>query len=82
MAQDAVAEPGAAPLASGGPGVLSDPFGLAKPYAANCAPIHLLLTAPEREIFADASFGYHRVDVRVQALDATLRVALLLGLLG
>jgi hypothetical protein len=56
-----------------------DPFGPAKLYAANYAPIHLLLTAVEREIFADASFGYHLVNVLVHALNATLLVALLLA---
>ena len=56
-----------------------DPFGPAKLYAANYAPIHLLLTALEREVFANASFGYHLVNVLVHALNATLLVALLLA---
>jgi hypothetical protein len=56
-----------------------DPFGPARLYAANYAPVHLLLTAVEREIFAEASFGYHLVNVLVHALNATLLVALLLA---
>jgi len=56
-----------------------DPFGPAKLYAANYAPIHLLLTALEREFFANGSFGYHLVNVLVHALNATLLVALLLA---
>jgi hypothetical protein len=56
-----------------------DPFGPAKLYAANYAPIHLLLTALERESFANAPFGYHLVNVLVHALNATLLVALLLA---
>jgi len=56
-----------------------DPFGPAKLYAANYAPIHLLLTALEREIFADTPFGYHLVNIGVHALNATLLVALLLA---
>ena len=40
-----------------------DPFGPARLYTANYAPVHLLLTALERQIFADDPFGYHVVNV-------------------
>ncbi|MDJ0849246.1 MAG: tetratricopeptide repeat protein [Myxococcota bacterium] len=53
-----------------------DPFGPAKLYAANYAPVHLLLTALERQIFADAPLGYHLVNVAVHAANATLLVLL------
>ncbi len=54
-----------------------DPRGEAKLYTANYAPVHLLLTALERHMFADAVFGYHLVGVLVHASNATLLVALL-----
>ena len=49
-----------------------DPWGHAKLYAANYAPIHLLLTALELHIFADALPGYHGVNVAIHALNAWL----------
>jgi hypothetical protein len=49
-----------------------DPWGPAKLYAANYAPIHLLLTALELHIFADALPGYHGVNVAIHALNAWL----------
>jgi hypothetical protein len=58
-------------------GAVFDPFGPAKHYTANYAPVHLLLTTLEREIFADDPLGYHLVNVFVHALCATLLVALL-----
>ena len=54
-----------------------DPFGPARLYTANYAPVHLLLTALERQIFADDPFGYHVVNVLLLAADSTLLVALL-----
>jgi len=54
-----------------------DPFGPARLYTANYAPVHLLLTAVERQIFADHSFGYHVVNLLLHAANATLLVALL-----
>lgn len=53
-----------------------DPFGPAKLYTANYEPVHLLLHALERKIFADATAGYHWLNVWVHALVATLLVAL------
>jgi hypothetical protein len=55
-----------------------DPLGPAKLYAANYAPVHLLLTALERQIFADDPLGYHLVNVLLHALCATLLAALFL----
>jgi protein O-mannosyl-transferase len=49
-----------------------DPWGHAKLYAANYAPIHLLLSALELHIFADALPGYHGVNVAIHALNAWL----------
>ena len=54
-----------------------DPFGPARLYTANYAPVHLLLTALERQIFADDPFGYHVVNLLLHAANATLLVALL-----
>jgi hypothetical protein len=54
-----------------------DPFGPARLYTANYAPVHLLLTAFERQIFADHPFGYHVVNLLLHAANASLLVALL-----
>jgi hypothetical protein len=54
-----------------------DPWGPAKLYTANYEPVHLLLGALERHIFADATLGYHLVNVFVHALVAVLLVACL-----
>ncbi len=54
-----------------------DPLGPARLYTANYAPVHLLLTALERQIFADDPFGYHIINVLLLAADSTLLVALL-----
>jgi hypothetical protein len=54
-----------------------DPFGPARLYTANYAPVHLLLTALERQIFADDPFGYHVVNLLLHATNTTLLVALL-----
>ena len=53
-----------------------DPFGPAKLYTANYEPVHLGLQALERQIFADATLGYHCLNAWVHALVATLLVAL------
>ncbi len=52
-----------------------NPWGPAKLYSANYAPVHLLATALERHIFADDPLGYHLVNVLVHAGNATLLVA-------
>ena len=54
-----------------------DPWGQAKEYTVNYAPVHLLLTALERQIFANEVLGYHLVNVFVHALVSVLLVALL-----
>ena len=53
-----------------------DPFGPAKLHTANYEPVHLWLHALERQIFADATRGYHLVNAWVHALVATLLLAL------
>jgi hypothetical protein len=55
-----------------------DPFGAANLYTANYAPVHLLLTALERNIFAGGVLGFHLVNIAVHALNSVLLVALLL----
>jgi hypothetical protein len=54
-----------------------DPFGPARLYTANYAPVHLLLTAIERQIFAEGPLGYHVVNLLLHAGNAALLVALL-----
>ncbi len=54
-----------------------DPRGQARLFTANYAPVHLLLTALERQIFADEVLGYHLGNVLVHALCGTLLAALL-----
>jgi len=54
-----------------------NPWGQAKEYTVNYAPAHLLLTALERQIFANDVLGYHLVNVFVHALVSVLLVALL-----
>lgn len=54
-----------------------DPAGQAREYTANYAPIHLVVTAIERQIFADEVLGYHLVNVALHALAALLLAALL-----
>jgi tetratricopeptide (TPR) repeat protein len=53
-----------------------DPLGPAKLHTANYEPVHLLLHALGRQIFADAPRGYHWLNIWVHALVATLLVAL------
>jgi tetratricopeptide (TPR) repeat protein len=53
-----------------------DPFGPAKLHTANYEPVHLLLHALGRQIFADAPLAYHWLNLWVHALVATLLVAL------
>ena len=53
-----------------------DPTGSARLYAANYAPIHLLLTAIEKQIFANDPFGYHLLNVLLHAANGALLVAL------
>ena len=54
-----------------------DPLGPARLYTANYAPVHLLLTALERQIFADEPLGYHVVNLLLHAANATMLVSLL-----
>ena len=56
---------------------IADPFGPARLYTANYAPVHLLLTSLERQIFADDPFGYHIVNVLLLAANSALLVSLL-----
>jgi len=72
-----VTHPYTEPLSWANVAAMFDPWGPAKLYAANYAPLHLLLTALERHIFADALLGYHLVNVLVHAANAGLLVALL-----
>jgi hypothetical protein len=52
-----------------------DPWGPAKLYTANYAPVHLLLTAIERQAFGDSTRGYHIVNIALHALVSVLLVA-------
>jgi protein O-mannosyl-transferase len=52
-----------------------DPTGPVKYYTANYAPLHLLLTALERHLFAERFAAYHLVNVLLHAGSATLLVA-------
>lgn len=70
-----VTHPYTAPLSWRNTLEILDPWGPAKLYAANYAPIHLLLTALELHIFADAMAGYHLVNVALHALCALLLTA-------
>ena len=72
-----VTHPYTAPLTFDNVLAILDPWGPAKLYAANYAPVHLLLTAIERHIFADALLGYHLVNVLLHALNCVLVVWLL-----
>jgi fatty acid desaturase len=51
-----------------------DPWGMAKLYTANYAPVHLFLTSGEREPFGDATLGYHIVNVTLHTLVGVLFV--------
>jgi hypothetical protein len=55
------------------------PAGRAKFYTANYAPVHLLLTGLEQQIFADDVVGYHLVNLLIHAANAVLLVALLVA---
>jgi tetratricopeptide (TPR) repeat protein len=70
-----VTHPYTAPLSWRNVWEIFDPWGPAKLYAANYAPVHLLLTAVERHIFAEALLGYHLVNLFVHATNAVLLVA-------
>jgi hypothetical protein len=70
-----VGHPYTAPLSWENALAILDPWGPAKLYAANYAPVHLLLTALELHIFADALPGYHGVNVAIHALCALLLAA-------
>lgn len=72
-----VTHPYTEPLSWANVVAMFDPWGPAKLYTANYAPLHLLFTALERHMFADAMLGYHLVNVGVHAANAALLVALL-----
>ncbi len=72
------ANPYTASLAPGNVVRMLDPTGPARLHTANYAPVHLLLTALERQIFANDVRGYHLVNVLCHALASCLLVALLL----
>jgi hypothetical protein len=74
-----VSHPYTAPLTFDNVLAILDPWGPAKLYAANYAPVHLLLTAIERHIFADALLGYHLVNLLIHAFNAVLVVLILRG---
>ncbi len=74
-----VANPYTAGLALDNLRAMLDPWGDARYFTANYAPVHLLLHALERHIFADAFLGYHLVNVAIHALNAVLLTALLRG---
>ena len=56
-----------------------DPTGEARFFQVNYAPLHLLLTAIERQVFGANVVGYHVVNVLLHAANATLLAALLTG---
>ncbi len=72
-----VANPYTASLSAASVAAILDPRGEAALYTANYAPVHLLLHAFERQIFADALPGYHLVNLGVHAACAALLAALL-----
>ena len=53
------------------------PWGDAKHFTANYAPVHLLAHMAERFFFGNEMLGYHVVNVCVHALNATLLMLLL-----
>ncbi len=71
------ANPYTASLSAENLAAILDPRGEARLYTANYAPLHLLLHALERQIFADAVLGYHLVNVALHAANAALLSALL-----
>ncbi len=73
-----VANPYTASLAPGALLQLFDPTGPARLHTANYAPVHLLATAFERQIFANDVTGYHLINVLCHAFAGWLFVALLL----
>jgi len=73
-----VSSPYTRDLSPRGIAAIFDPFGAASLYTANYAPIHLLLTAIERSIFAGEVLGFHLVNIGIHALNSTLLVALFL----
>src|SRR5262245_14547212 len=54
-----------------------DPWGDAMRYSWNYAPLHLLLSAAQIQVFGAEMLGYHLVNVLLHALCALLLVALL-----
>jgi hypothetical protein len=55
---------------------LLDPWGDAAEFAANWAPVHLLLHAAQWQIFGDDVRGHHVTNVALHALASVLLVAL------
>ena len=67
-----ISHPYTKPLSLANVRAMLDPFGPAKLYAANYAPVHLLATALELRMFADSMPPYHLVNVGLHALNAVL----------
>jgi hypothetical protein len=71
------ANPYTASLTAANVVAMLDPLGDARLHTANYAPVHLLLHALERQIFADGVLGYHLVGLLLHAANAALLSALL-----
>ena len=69
-----VTHPYTTPLDAKNVRAMFDPFGPAKLYTANYAPVHLLATALERHIFAERLALYHLANVILHAVGAALLV--------
>lgn len=72
-----VTHPYVTPLSVQNLWAIVDPFGPAKFYSANYAPVHLLATALERHIFAERVVLYHLANVVLYAVCGTLLVVAL-----
>ncbi len=59
-------------------GSLLNPWGAPALYSANWAPLHLLVHALQWQVFGDAPFGYHVVNVVLHAAVTALFALLLL----
>ena len=55
-----------------------DPWGAPALYSANWAPLHLLVHALQWQVFGDATFGYHVVNVVLHAAVTVIFALLLL----
>lgn len=59
-------------------GAILDPWGAPALYSANWAPLHLLVHALQWQVFGDATFGYHAVNVVLHAAVTVIFALLLL----